>query len=85
MDGQYNRFQAIKVAIIAAIGGLLFGFDTGVISGALLLIRDEWQLSTLSQELVTSAVLIGAIIGAVSSGRIADIYGRKKVISKLKR
>ncbi len=81
MDKDYNKFQAFKIAIVAAIGGLLFGFDTGVISGALLLIKEEWQLSTLAQEIVTSAVLVGAIIGALSSGRIADIYGRKKVIT----
>ncbi|MEA1916817.1 MAG: sugar porter family MFS transporter, partial [Campylobacterota bacterium] len=80
MNSGYNKFQAFKVAIIAAIGGLLFGFDTGVISGALLLIKSQWQLSVMDQAFVTSAVLIGAIIGAVSSGRVADIYGRKKVI-----
>ena len=80
MSEEYNKFQAFKVAIIAAIGGLLFGFDTGVISGALLLIKSDWHLGVFSQEIITSAVLIGAIIGALSSGRVADIYGRKKVI-----
>jgi len=80
MSEQYNKFQAFKVAIIAAIGGLLFGFDTGVISGALLLIKSEWHLTAFSQEVITSAVLIGAIIGAFSSGRLADKHGRKKVI-----
>ncbi|MEA3490565.1 MAG: sugar porter family MFS transporter [Campylobacterota bacterium] len=80
MDEQYNKLQAFKVAMIAAIGGLLFGFDTGVISGALLLIKSEWHLTAFSQEIVTSAVLIGAMIGALFSGRIADIYGRKRVI-----
>ena len=80
MSGHYNKIEAFKIAIVEAIGGLLFGFDTGVISGALLLIKEQWHLGTLAQEIVTSAVLIGAIIGALSSGRVADTYGRKKVI-----
>ena len=80
MKVEYNKLQAFKVAIIAAIGGLLFGFDTGVISGALLLIKSDWNLTASSQGIITSAVLVGAIIGALSSGRIADKYGRKKVV-----
>ena len=80
MSGQYNRKEAFKIAVVAAIGGLLFGFDTGVISGALLLIKEQWHLGTLAQEVVTSAVLVGAILGALFSGRVADRYGRKRVI-----
>ncbi len=74
-----NMFLYV-VAGVAAIGGVLFGFDTGVISGALLFIKQQWTLSATSQEFVVSAVLIGAMIGAALSGRIADSFGRKRTI-----
>lgn len=64
-------------ASFAALGGLLFGYDTGVISGALLFIRRQFALSTGQQELVVSIVLIGAAVGALSGGRLADIFGRR--------
>lgn len=76
---QRKGFVAV-VAAIAATGGLLFGFDTGVISGALNFLKDGWQLSPSELEWVTSAVLVGAVIGAASSGRITDVFGRKRVI-----
>lgn len=68
------------VAFFVALGGLLSGFDTGVISGALLYINNEWELSEFMQGLLVSTVLIGAALGAVLNGRFADIFGRKKVI-----
>lgn len=68
------------VAIIASLGGLLSGYDTGVISGALLFINESWDLSEYLQGLVVSSVLIGAVIGAATNGILADIFGRKKVI-----
>ncbi len=74
-----NRFVII-VAAITAIGGLLFGYDTGVISGAILFIREAFALSSTLQEIVVSAVLIGAVIGASVSGVLADKYGRRIMI-----
>ena len=68
------------VAIIASLGGLLSGYDTGVISGALLFINETWDLSASAQGMVVSAVLIGAVIGAATNGVLADIFGRKKII-----
>ncbi len=68
------------VAIVASLGGLLSGYDTGVISGALLFINETWDLSISLQGLVVSAVLIGAVIGAATNGVLADIFGRKKII-----
>ncbi len=76
---QRSRFVAV-IATIAATGGLLFGFDTGVISGALNFLKDGWNLTASELEWVTSAVLVGAVMGAASSGRIADVFGRKRVI-----
>lgn len=76
--GNY-RFVVVAAAI-TAIGGLLFGYDTGVISGAILFIKEVFTLSSTSQEIVISAVLIGAVIGAGSGGILADRFGRRKMI-----
>lgn len=56
------------------------GYDTGVISGALLYIRDDWPLSEAAAGLLVSCVLAGAAIGAFTNGILADIFGRKKII-----
>lgn len=64
-------------AAFAALGGLLFGYDTGVISGALIFIRTQFALSTRQQELVVSVVLVGAAVAALSGGRLADVFGRR--------
>lgn len=68
------------VAIIASLGGLLSGYDTGVISGALLFINETWDLTDYMQGILVSSVLIGAVIGAATNGILADIFGRKKII-----
>lgn len=70
----------ILTATVAATGGLLFGFDTGVISGTLPFLREYWHLSDPQIEWITTTVLIGAIIGAIISGRLSDLLGRKKMI-----
>ncbi|KAF3784941.1 Inositol transporter 1 [Nymphaea thermarum] len=75
-----NRY-VLGLTLTAGIGGLLFGYDTGVISGALLYIRDEFELvndSTLLQETIVSMALVGAFIGSAMGGWINDAYGRKK-------
>ncbi len=71
-----NRFVYIAAAI-AALGGLLFGFDTGIISGALLFIREDLGLSAFLQSAVVSAILVGTIVGAGGTGPLADRYGRR--------
>ena len=68
------------VTITASLGGLLSGFDTGVISGALLFINETWDLTDYLQGILVSSVLIGAVIGAATNGILADIFGRKKII-----
>lgn len=68
------------VAIIASLGGLLSGYDTGVISGALLFINESWHLADTVQGILVSSVLIGAVIGAATNGVLADVFGRKKII-----
>lgn len=72
-----------RIAAIAAIGGFLFGYDTGVISGALLFIKKDLQAGPVVQEFIVSALLVGAIVGAVASGWSADRFGRRntKIVS----
>jgi MFS family permease len=74
-----NHFVYVAAAI-AAINGVLFGYDTGIISGALLYIKQVSALSNFLQELVVSGVLVGAVLGAAVGGRLADRLGRRRII-----
>ncbi len=65
---------------IAALGGLLFGYDTGVISGALLFIRTEFDLTPTMQGVVVGIALIGAALGAAFAGSLSDRFGRRGVL-----
>ncbi|WP_327659731.1 MULTISPECIES: sugar porter family MFS transporter [unclassified Streptomyces] len=69
------------VAAVSALGGLLFGYDTGIISGALLHLREDLDLSSREQEIVVSVILLGAMVGALISGRAAVRHGRRKVVA----
>ena len=68
------------VAAIASLGGLLFGYDTGVISGALPFIQTDFSLGPTMQGVATAAVLVGATLGAAGAGVLSDRFGRKRVI-----
>jgi sugar porter (SP) family MFS transporter len=68
------------IAGVAALGGLLFGYDTGVISGALLFIRETMALSSTMQGIVVAIVLAGAALGAAGAGTLSDRFGRRRVI-----
>lgn len=67
-------------AAAAALGGLLFGYDTGVMSGALLFVSPEFGMTPAQEGLVTSMLLVGAAIGALFGGRIADWLGRRRTL-----
>jgi MFS family permease len=75
-----NRRFVYIVASIAALGGLLFGFDTGVISGALLFIRQDFHLNAFTEGFIVSSLLLGAMVGAGVSGALSDRLGRRTII-----
>jgi MFS family permease len=68
------------VATVAAIAGGLYGYDTGIISGALPQIANEFQLDYRAQEMVTAAILLGAVIGAICCTRLSASKGRRTTI-----
>ena len=75
--GDKRRFVNIAAAITAT-GGLLFGYDTGVISGALLFIRQDFApLSPFVEGIIVSTLLVGAVVGALSGGPLSDRVGRR--------
>jgi sugar porter (SP) family MFS transporter len=78
-----HRRRLGLLALVATFGGLLFGYDTGVINGALLPMKQELGLTNLTEGIVTSSLLFGAAIGAMLGGRIADGWGRRKTIIAL--
>ena len=74
-----NRRFVYIMASIAALGGLLFGFDTGVISGALLFIRQDFDLNAFTEGFIVSSLLLGAMVGAGVSGALSDKLGRRMI------
>jgi major inositol transporter-like SP family MFS transporter len=75
--GAHNRYL-VRLTVISTLGGLLFGYDTGVISGALLYMRDDLGLTDFEQATVVSILLFpGAAFGALLGGKLADVLGRK--------
>lgn len=80
MKTAHNKMLIYVIAIIAATGGLLFGFDTGVISGAIPFFQKDFGIDNGMVELITSAGVLGAILGALFCGKLTDRLGRRKVI-----
>src|SRR4051812_38780613 len=74
------RRNVVLTAAIAGLGGLLFGYDTGIIASALLFIKGDFDLGSFAQGVVVAAVPIGAIGGAAIAGPAADTYGRRLMI-----
>jgi SP family arabinose:H+ symporter-like MFS transporter len=72
---------AYVVCAVAALAGLLFGFDVAVINGALIYLREQFQLSDLQTEFAASSLLVGCIAGASIAGWFSDRYGRRIVLS----
>ena len=70
----------VFVSIIAALGGLLFGFDTAIIAGATRFLKDEFSLSAFGEGLAVSIVLIGCMAGAMIAGAASDRLGRRRFL-----
>ncbi len=70
----------IRSAYVAALGGLLFGFDTAVISGAEKSIQDFWDLSGFWHGFTVAVALMGTVIGALTAGKPADRFGRRNAL-----
>lgn len=79
-ETRHQKWMLIWISVTAALGGFLFGYDTGVISGATLFIRKQFHTTTFQEELIISIVSFGAIFGALVAGPLSDKFGRKKII-----
>ncbi|SMG38347.1 sugar porter family MFS transporter [Paenibacillus aquistagni] len=86
MDKQHGEHNQINmkyvtlVSIVAALGGLLFGFDTAVVSGAIGFMKEKFGLNEFQVGWAVSSLIVGCILGAALTGIIADKFGRKKVL-----
>lgn len=69
------RIKNALIWVFGALGGILWGYDTGVISGAMLFIKNDIALTPLLEGLVVSGLLVGAMLGAGLSGRLSDSWG----------
>lgn len=80
--GNSRRRSLTFIYFFGAFGGILFGYDIGVMTGALPILQQQWSLqnSPMDLGLITSAVMLGAILGGATAGRLADRYGRRRLI-----
>ncbi len=77
---QGSRLYLYLVSAVAAVGGLLFGYDTAVISGAGTYVKDHFRLDAAAEGFMVSSLLVGCMIGAGAAGTISDRLGRKRVL-----
>lgn len=68
------------ISAVAALGGLLFGFDTAVINGAIVFLKRDFALTDFQTEIAASSILFGAVVGASIAGMLTDRFGRKRIL-----
>ena len=78
--GEKPGFFVYILSFFAAVGGFLFGYDTGVVSGALIILKKHFKLTFFMEELVVSITIAGAIFGALYAGPMSQYLGRKFVL-----
>eukprot|EP00112_Aurelia_sp_Birch-Aquarium-sp1_P016629 Seg3788.2 transcript_id=Seg3788.2/GoldUCD/mRNA.D3Y31 product="Solute carrier family 2 facilitated glucose transporter member 12" protein_id=Seg3788.2/GoldUCD/D3Y31 len=79
--GRNKTSSLLRLAsFVAALGGILFGYDIGIISGALLQLRIHFQLSCSQQEMVVTSLIIGGLLASIVGGHLVDQFGRRKAI-----
>ena len=79
-EEQFHTGASIKVATVAALGGFLFGYDSAVINGAVSAIGEVFNVESTTLGFAVASALLGAAAGAMSAGRIADRFGRLRVM-----
>jgi sugar porter (SP) family MFS transporter len=80
-EPQVKKHFLWKVSFIAGLGGILYGYDMGIIAAALIFVRSTFTLSTQMEEAVVSIVLVGAMAGAILGGSLADSLGRRLILT----
>ncbi|MCM5704238.1 sugar porter family MFS transporter [Larsenimonas salina] len=78
--GPSGKTLVILVSIVAALGGLLFGYDTGIIGVALLGLSKQFVMDDTMKQIVTGAIIFGAIFGCLGTGPLSDRLGRRRSI-----
>jgi MFS family permease len=75
-----NAVYIFLISIVAALGAVMFGFDVAIISGAAPLVQQHFHLNELQLGWGVSSLLVGCMIGSMFAGRMAETYGRKRVL-----
>ena len=80
LQKKHSSGYVYLISAIAAVAGLLFGFDIAVINGAIIFLKEQFHLSILETEFATSSLLVGCVFGAIMAGVLSDWLGRKRIL-----